>query len=365
VGEVTKRSDGGGYQVTSENESGGKIVFSINEQMYQLLVQQGHIKPNNRPGPGPIANTVGIIVPKTLPWLSGGEGRMPEDQPETEQEKNNDEAERILDELNERKSDVRQFFGKAKGTWDSANQPLTSRLAELHERQRQLGALEPGTPLGDYDISGLGEVLDNFPSRRGLWRSKTKAKNAAAKQNNNGGRVDGPSDCRLRPYGQGCPNGRTPHHVVPDHCFKQPGDDGAYYKDAIQHADGLSICVGGATKSTAKDGSTARRGNRSRKEHYNDLADHGKIHAMFDPLEKALGAKGNPPGTAKLGDLERVGTFVVAKVTGCDRKDLLKQLRDYHQSKGLGPDTKLRADPFGKVKGLDPGNMGTGGSGRE
>ena len=31
-----------------------------------------------------------------------------------------------------------------------------------------------------------------------------------------------------------------------------------------------------------------------------------------------------------------------------ENKDLKKQLRSYHAKKGLGPKTKLRADPFGK-----------------
>ena len=86
MGEVFQRPDGG-YRVVTENEQGEKINFSISERMYQLLVQQGRIKPNNRAGPGPMANTVGIIVPKTLPWLSGGNGAMPSDKPQTEQEK--------------------------------------------------------------------------------------------------------------------------------------------------------------------------------------------------------------------------------------------------------------------------------------
>lgn len=142
--------------------------------------------------------------------------------------------------------------------------------------------------------------------------------------------------CQLTPYKKGCKGGKTPHHAVPDHCFKQKGA-GGYYPKAIKHADGLCICVSGATKS-AKSGTGKRA----------QLKEHGKIHKLFDAMETALGAAGDPPNTASLGDLEDAAAECIAEVTGCDEKDLKKQLRDYHQSKGLGPKTKLRADPFGR-----------------
>ncbi|MET3140277.1 hypothetical protein AAKU61_004666, partial [Undibacterium sp. GrIS 1.2] len=166
--------------------------------------------------------------------------------------------------------------------------------------------------------------------------------------------------CKLRPYKEGCPSG-TPHHVVPDHCFKQPGDNGAYYPGGIKHADGLCICVEGATKSTGSDGTPVK--NKSKlniKDVLSKLAEHGKIHALFDPLEEALGKLGSPQGTAKLGQLEKTGAMVVGKVVGCDPQDLEKQLRSYHQSKGLDPSVSLRADPFGQIRNLDSIKMGQG-----
>ncbi|MFB9246502.1 PAAR-like domain-containing protein [Massilia antarctica] len=174
--------------------------------------------------------------------------------------------------------------------------------------------------------------------------------------------------CELRPYSEGCESG-TPHHVVPDHCFKQPGESGAYYNGAIKHKDGLCICVQGPTKSTTVSGTSMKMKGLRLKDYYSQLADHGKIHARFDVLELALGARGDPKGTAKLGDLERAGASVVGKVTGCDAEDIRKQLRDFHGANGLGQDVKLRADPFGSVKNLDPSLMGkprqgSGGSGR-
>lgn len=167
--------------------------------------------------------------------------------------------------------------------------------------------------------------------------------------------------CTLRPYRKGCPPPQTPHHVVPDHCFKQPGA-GSYYPgtEGVTHADGLCICVGGATKSTATDGSSISRVKGKFLDFYRKLADHGKIHVFTDAGEYALGKAGNPTGTTSLGSMEKLGSRVAGKVTGCDPADLEKQLRDYHQSKGLDPDTKVRADPFGQVKNLDSSQMGTG-----
>lgn len=164
--------------------------------------------------------------------------------------------------------------------------------------------------------------------------------------------------CRLRPYREGCPGGATPHHVIPDHCFKQPGENGAYYPGAIQHADGLSVCVDGKTKSSAQNGGTIRQSGRRLVQYYRELAQHGQIHARFDIIEAGLGRIGTPRGTASLGQLEDVGAGVVSQVTGCSKDDLKRQLRQYHQSKGLPATTKLRADPFGRIKSLDPASMG-------
>jgi hypothetical protein len=173
------------------------------------------------------------------------------------------------------------------------------------------------------------------------------------------GQGKGGGRCKLRKYREGCPSG-TPHHVVPDHCFKQPGKNGKYYPGAIEHADGLSICVDGRSKSEAtKKGEFVSRGKLSAKEHFDSLAQHGRIHVLMDAAELALGEVGNPKYTATLGQLEEKGAASVAAVTGCDRADLEQQLRTYHQSKGLGTDMRLRADPFGRAKALDPKAMGT------
>ena len=168
-----------------------------------------------------------------------------------------------------------------------------------------------------------------------------------------------PDPCKLTPYKEGCPDNKTPHHCVPDHCFKEPGKGGAYYPGAVEHADGLCVCVGGATKSTAQSGERIKRKDFAGPEdHHDALADHGRIHLKFDKLESDLGKNGQPKTSAKLGELEDAAAAVISEVTGCDEQDLKKQLRDHHQKKDLPADTKLRADPYGKATPPPRGQMG-------
>lgn len=144
-------------------------------------------------------------------------------------------------------------------------------------------------------------------------------------------------DCRLRPYKpKTCPDGKTGHHCVPDHCLLAPtvkGKKGKRYPGVVSHGKGLCVCVEGAGK----------------------IGPHGKIHKKFDKLEKKLG---EADGTATLGELEDAAAEAISEETGCNKEDLKKQMRDYNQSKGMGPDTRLRADPFG-TGGAPAGAMGT------
>ena len=161
--------------------------------------------------------------------------------------------------------------------------------------------------------------------------------------------------CTLRTYKEGCPSGQTPHHVVPDHCFRMPDSQGgnAYPgTERLTHANGLCVCVGGPTKSTGKDGGSVKKGAFKGKDRvgkwFGALAEHGKIHALMDAQEAALGAANTPKQTATLGQLETAGALSAGMVTGCDPKDLKRQLREHHQKNGLPESTRLRADPFGK-----------------
>jgi hypothetical protein len=168
----------------------------------------------------------------------------------------------------------------------------------------------------------------------------------------------GSAKCTLQPYNKKCPKGQTGHHCVPDHCFKAAGPGGKPYPGAVPHKDGLCICVSGATKSSGKAGGFVKKAGKSDPKHFAALAEHGRIHKVFDMIEAKLGAKGVPPNTAKLGDLEDAAAEVISVVTGCDEKDIKKQLRNYHKKRGLKADTKLRADPFGRKPNPPSAGMG-------
>lgn len=167
--------------------------------------------------------------------------------------------------------------------------------------------------------------------------AQKKAKEEAARKQSSGEKKSGGKskgedrDCRPRRYGQGCPGGKTPHHIVPDRVFKMPS--GARIKGGIAHKDGLCICVDGGTP--------VRKGPKAN--------EHGLIHAIYDPAEAMIGKKGNPIGTAPLGVLETNGVMAASAITGCDPKKMLVAVRGYHQSKGLSPTDIFRADPSGRT----------------
>ena len=136
-------------------------------------------------------------------------------------------------------------------------------------------------------------------------------------------------NCRLRKYSEGCADAApysTPHHVVPDRAFREPGSE-KLYNPGLSHGDGYTICVDGGTPIFT--GPTAN--------------EHGMIHALYDAQERQLGRAGNPMGTALLSDLEEAGVKAAAKITRCDAKAMLKQLQDYHRSQGLRGNMRFRA----------------------
>jgi hypothetical protein len=164
-----------------------------------------------------------------------------------------------------------------------------------------------------------------------------KANKAKKKCKGNCGKKLDPR-CILRPYKPDtCKPGRTGHHVVPDRVFRVGSRGSARIPGGISEAEGLVICVDGANLSKSKE--------------------HGKIHAMYDPAERAAGLANG--GVAPLGVLEGLGVAAAAKVTGCDPKKMLAQLRAFHQAKGLGATTPVRADPTGKLP-VNTSKVGTG-----
>ena len=148
--------------------------------------------------------------------------------------------------------------------------------------------------------------------------------------------------CVLRPFEPNTCKPNTGHHVVPDRVFRIGSrTGGTRIPGGPSEAEGLVICVKG--KDLSKE------------------AAHGQIHAIYDKMEAVLGAKGKPPGTASLIELETLGALSVGKVTGCNPALIEAQLRAYHQSRGLGPSAQVRADPYGKISQLlDPKKLGTG-----
>ncbi|NHZ66675.1 hypothetical protein [Massilia genomosp. 1] len=148
--------------------------------------------------------------------------------------------------------------------------------------------------------------------------------------------------CDLRRYHPDTCKPLTGHHVVPDRVFRIGNEKtGVRIPGAISNNEGWVICVEGQNRSKTKA--------------------HGQIHALYDYAEAALGKVGKPVGTAELGKLEALGVAAAAKIANCNAVKMLAELRLKHQLDGLGPNMKVRADPWGSIsKTLDPKKLGTG-----
>jgi hypothetical protein len=176
--------------------------------------------------------------------------------------------------------------------------------------------------------------------------------------------------CSLVPFDFGCCPNKTPHHVVPAHCFLPAGERasgaGGRYPGLEKYDDMKApcICVSGGTKSdSGADG---------------QLLEHGRIHAIADKLEAnamdsipQLTPTGKPQMTKNktTGAMEQVqkktasswsfkdandaGCQAVSDVLGCDKECLKAQSEAAHKKMGVdvGPGKSdkvmLRADPFG------------------
>jgi hypothetical protein len=171
----------------------------------------------------------------------------------------------------------------------------------------------------------------------------------------------GDDQCKLRTYKPGCPDGLTPHHCVPDHCFRNPpSQGGGRYPGALSNDNGLCVCVKGSGKYNSPAGPTVKRESYPSDEaHFIALAEHGRIHNLFDKAEADLGKNGKPTNSAKLGDLEDAAAKVISEVTGCDEADLKKQIRAHHQSHKLETQHKFRAEPTGSQMAPPDSMMGT------
>lgn len=156
-----------------------------------------------------------------------------------------------------------------------------------------------------------------------------------------------PERCRMSPYKNGCSDDKTPHHVVPDHCSKQPGEEGLRYQGcaSITHGNAPCLCVSGAFKH-----STSPTGR---------LLQHGRIHDLIDPIEDA-----QPNNKWSYSTARDEGAAAVAEVTKCPAKCLADQCDTYYKDAcHVDDNTMMRADSSGKkaVKGLKvSGHYGAG-----
>jgi len=155
-------------------------------------------------------------------------------------------------------------------------------------------------------------------------------------------RRDAPGRCTLRPYRPDTCAPNTGHHVVPDRVFRIGSrGSGQRIPGGPTESQGLVVCVTGANLDASLE--------------------HGQIHRAYDGPEAALGAAGTPVGTANLVEVEALAAASVARVLGCNALEIAAQLRLFHQSLGLGPQARVRADPYGRVsRDLDPSQLGTG-----
>ena len=105
--------------------------------------------------------------------------------------------------------------------------------------------------------------------------------------------------------------------------------------------DGLVICVDGPNLDSSKE--------------------HGKIHRIMTRWSWPPGLQEARAARHRWACFEAAGAFAAGKVTGCNPLLLEAQLRAYHQAKGLGPGTVVRADPTGKIP-IDFTKIGVGAS---
>lgn len=136
--------------------------------------------------------------------------------------------------------------------------------------------------------------------------------------------------CNLVPYKTGCCDGKTPHHVIPAHCFMPPGARGANSDERYEGCDKYDpndapcVCVSGRDKS-------------------NKRKQHARIHKRFDDMEDS-----QPNGVWTYASAAAAGAEATSDVTKCDKDCLTAQLNKYHnKDKGIPKNAKLRADSSG------------------
>jgi hypothetical protein len=141
--------------------------------------------------------------------------------------------------------------------------------------------------------------------------------------------------CVLSPYSpSNCCDGKTPHHVIPAHCFMPPGvraEGGtARYPGCEKYDDAKAPCV----CVTGKDKATG---------------DHKRAHDHFDRIEDMQpGHSWTYEAAAKTGAAS-VKAATGGDAGGCDESCTKAQLDDYHgKQAGIAKNTPIRADSTGQ-----------------
>ncbi len=336
---------------TFVNEAGEIIGFQAPGGPLNICIPNcGRVQPNSRTAPGPIANTTGIILPKTSPNLSGSSAPTPKAEGKGEggwwSSWGSAATHGVLDVIGliPVVGEVANLAGAGIYALEGDYASAAPDLAAMWPAGGQAAtAAKYGTKAAEKVAKEAAQAAEKRAAQAAERKAAEEAeKKTAQRGGGEGGHVKGDPRCVLRPYKPDtCKPNRTGHHVVPDRVFRVGGRGSARIKGGVGENDGLVICVDGPNLDSSKE--------------------HGKIHRIYDPLELAAGVAGSPRGTAPLGVLEAAGAFAAGKVTGCNPLLLEAQLRAYHQAKGLGPGTVVRADPTGKIP-IDFTKIGVGAS---
>jgi hypothetical protein len=157
-------------------------------------------------------------------------------------------------------------------------------------------------------------------------------------------------ECVLSPERpNNCCDGKTPHHLIPAHCFMHPGERGKTNEKVYEGCEGYKskkapcLCVEGESKT----------------------GEHGELHDYFDDLEAGYMVN-DEAGAWTHAEAYNAAIETVEERTDCDPNCTGKQLDAYHQGGDPGPnisdDIPLRADPLGQSsEDFTPSSSGSGG----
>lgn len=153
--------------------------------------------------------------------------------------------------------------------------------------------------------------------------------------------------CVLSPFSFGCCPGKpkkTPHHVVPVHCFMPAGQREAEAKDSTIKKKRYKGCK----KYDAEAAPCVCAHGKGKKP---TGKQHGRLHKHFDPIEDSHKEINGGDGTWSYNEAATAGTESVKMVfPECDSNCIRAQLNKYHtKDASIPPGTKLRADSSGQA----------------